>query len=91
MFKKIRSRINEFWLLMAINNADVTPLSGVGGRPPRLRLSQSIVSNQGGQLQTRFSYLEGHFWLSVFIIKKLSHPIGIGIGIAGAARFFGWL
>ena len=89
MFTKIRSRINEFWLLMAINNADVTPLSGING-PPQLRLSQSIVRSQGQQ-ETRFSYLEGHFWLCVFIIKKLSHPIGIGIGIAGAARFFGWL
>ena len=89
MIEKVRSRINEFWLLMAINNVDVTPISG-DGVPPQLRLNQIIVRREGQQ-ETRFSYLEGHFWLSVFIIKKLSHPIGIGIGIAGAARFFGWL
>ena len=92
---KMRSRIYEFWLLLAINNGDVTPMH-VNGTPPMLRLNQSYREQHTGQgpeiREVRsYTHLHGHFWLGVFIVKKALHPIGIGVGIAGAARLFGWI
>ena len=92
---KIRSRIYEFWLLLAINNGDVTPMH-VTGSAPMLRLNQSYMERFSGQgPETKevrsYTHLHGHFWLGVFIFKKGLHPIGIGVGIAGAARLFGWI
>ena len=95
MIKKIRARIYEFWLLMAINNGDVTPLH-VSDSPPMLRLNQSYVEQYSAQELNRkevrhYTHLHGHYWLGVFMVKKLLHPLGSGVGIAGAARIFGFL
>ncbi|MCY4575262.1 MAG: hypothetical protein OXC55_01440 [Chloroflexi bacterium] len=81
----------EFFLLLAINNSDVA-ISQYPPRPPELRLHQGYTRGFSGEPEIREEmFLRGYPWLIVFALKKTLHPLGIGVGIAGAARIFGFL